>query len=114
MSKFRKHKLDKFELAECLHTALRKCCDSTPASIAWNVIHLLSSETWESYLNTVFMALSEKKSQEEIVSAVKKSSLGWSIIADYPGVALHCSFKLFDDDDWYGYSSFLFEYKMPA
>lgn len=114
MAKVKKEKLDREYLAECLHVALRKACDSTPTSIAWNVIHLLSKETWGEYVELVFSALRGKKSNEDIVNAVKRSSLGWHIMADYSGVALRCAFKLFDDDDWYGYSSLLFDFEMPV
>ena len=102
-----KEKLDKYDLAECLHVALRKGCDSTPTTIAWNVIHLLDGKTWEEYIDLVFSALKGKKTEDDIVKAVKQSSLAWGVTANYPGVALHSSFKLFDDDDWYGYCSIL-------
>ena len=48
-------------LAECLHTALRKLCDSTITSLLWNIIASYRSEAefevWDKYLDNVWNLL---------------------------------------------------------
>jgi len=69
-------------LAELLHTALRKLGDSTPTSLAWNLInsYVTSSDekgyqVWKNYLEFVWEGLpyvSDKTSYEEILKTFQQ------------------------------------------
>lgn len=100
------------DLGECLHTALRKYCDSTPTSIAWNAIYLLKPETWAEYLDIVWKRLENPAIQNEnhVATLLWRASVqDWSIMADNAGVILSCAFRLFKKADWQGYASLLYD-----
>lgn len=89
------------DLGVNLHTALRKCCDSIPTSIAYNLISLDEfTSAWEHYLQLVVA-----KGRPVTVAKLKKSAadLEWG---DARRNALHCAFDLFSDDDWAGFVEF--------
>lgn len=104
--------VDRENLGEALHTALRKYCDSDPTSIAWNVIHLLKPKVWAEYLETVWKRLDGVKFTDEaaITTAVREASIkDWRIVGDYAGVSLQCAFKCFNASDWHAYAAMLYE-----
>jgi hypothetical protein len=94
------------EWGSCLHTALRKCCDSTATTIAYNAICELHIG-WEKYLRHVTVTAPDGS-----LEAIKKASLKWDYL-NAPrqetniAIILHCSFELFSHSDWEGYVSFL-------
>ena len=110
-------------LGECLHTALRKGCDSKATSIAHTMIKLSNGALWNLYLETVkdqIVQIDNIKDLPKILKEVstelfedaylkaqhKDKSLeeNW----DYFWV-LKYSFDLFSDSDWEGYVSYLKE-----
>ena len=94
----------KSEWGMALHTALRKYCDSTPTTIAYNAVKEMQ-ESWRRYLKHI------EKAKPDAAS-IKKASLEWDA-HDVPrhevslAIILHCAFKLFDDNDWEGYVGYL-------
>lgn len=49
--------LTRDDVPECMHTALRKCCDSTPTSLLWNLIYVMDEGMLHKYWDAVFLAL---------------------------------------------------------
>lgn len=89
------------DLGVSLHTALRKCCDSTPTSIAYNLISLDDFDsTWKTYLMGV-LELGRPVTVDKLKAAMK--SLPWG---EAHRNALRCAFDLFSDDDWAGFVAF--------
>jgi cation transport regulator ChaB len=95
-------------LGEYLHSALRKACDSSPTTIAWNIICMEAfNKVWEEYLD-----LAEK----QLVNATPKTA--WKSLkaageqigfGTYAQSALKHTFAMFDDNDWQGMASYLEE-----
>lgn len=109
-------------LAESLHVALRKGCDSSASSAAWNLIYLLKPKQWNGFLKHVedgfatysLTATGEtKKLTERMTTAALSKQLKavvskWKPYGEgHEAVALHCVFDLFSENDWYGFASFL-------
>jgi hypothetical protein len=103
-------KPDQVSIGAALHTALRRVCTSLPASIAWNLITVMPTETWDAYVSEIQQDLKARAavSQDEIMSSVKTSSLKlaarWQ---DGYGVILREVFELFSLQDWDAYVAFL-------
>lgn len=94
------------QLGYCLHSALRKCCDSEPTSILWNIVHFLPEGVWNQYLVFILPHINTVTRPKRWV-ALKKHSLEWEFMGEPPKAAMHCTFKLFTDDDWQGYATFI-------
>lgn len=102
---------------EALHTALRKACDSTPTTIAWNLINTLE-DPWNDYLAVLKDQLLNlyKDKDIELWQALKIASLMWDCYK-YEGntrhiaISLKCAFELFEYEDWEGFASYLIPYK---
>jgi hypothetical protein len=109
-------------LAESLHVALRKGCDSSASSAAWNLIYLLKPKQWNGFLKHVekgFEAfsvtvtgetkkLTERALDEALAKQLKKVVTKWEPYGEgHEAVALHCVFDLFSENDWHGFASFL-------
>lgn len=56
--------VDRESLGEALHTALRKCCDSHPTSLVWNLVYIMDNDVWGEYLEHVFFELEVAKRQK--------------------------------------------------
>lgn len=117
------------DLGMVLHTAARKCMDSTQSVAAWNLISVLPPKVWILYLDTVWEAIKDKP--EEVTKVVKEVSCnfvelsedaklkkGDNVYYDWRdefkksngyayAYALEAVFKLFADDDWEGYCYWL-------
>lgn len=94
--------------AEALHVALRKACDSTPSSIAWNAIYLLEKKAWPNYLDHVKANVVNPKDIDDLESQVKRASIKWRPYGlGHGAVILHCAFEIFSDSDWGGYVSYM-------
>lgn len=96
--------IPKSQFSEALHTALRKCCDSTPTSIAWNAIYLLPKGVWGKYVTHMEGSISGTK---DLAEQVKKASFKFYLYGSHGGNILRCAFEEFSKEDWEGYSSFL-------
>lgn len=113
--------VDRENLPEALHVALRKLCDSTPTIILWNLIHKLDEGTWGLYLDHVWLEL-------QLAMAASKETLLWACLKraslefedtvrrkrldklDFYGLRIMDSvFELFSDGDWQGYAGYLEE-----
>lgn len=104
------------DLGIALHTALRKCCDSSPTSAAWNLINVLE-EPWKDLLKVIregfkgfkFDRKSTKSKNDQLAAHLKlvvtRQWEPWG--KGYVAVALHCVFETFSANDWYGFASFL-------
>lgn len=89
------------DLGMSLHTALRKCSDSTPTSIIYNLISLESfDEAWHNYLELV-LAKGEPVTVDKLKAAASEIKFG-----NAQRNALICTFRLFDDNDWKGFNCF--------
>jgi hypothetical protein len=105
------------DLGVALHTALRKCCDSSPTSTAWNLLYELKGDQWTELLDTIraefkpFKFVKGGKSHDDQLAAqLKKAVLSWEPWGKgHICVALHCVFRCFSDNDWYGFAGFLTE-----
>src|SRR3989337_1359689 len=100
------------DLGNALHTALRKCCDSHPTTIAWNAIEAMPNSSWEIYLEGLLPLLEAAPKPMtapqigEIVSRYSKSDRWpWYKDRNRLMIILYQSFTLFDEDDWIGYIS---------
>lgn len=84
-----------------LHTALRKCCDSEPTSLVYNLISIEAfDEAWLQYLGEV-IALGEPVTVPKLKAAVK--ALEWG---NAERNVLKLSLQAFSDDDWAGFIAF--------
>jgi hypothetical protein len=130
--------VDRECLGEALHTALRKCCDSSPTTLVWNLVHIMNDDIWSRYLDHVSLELEvadrAQAAQDkgnptplECWEALKSASLGFNKALenklfggrghhpdadkiDWPSVHCLClSFEFFDDNDWKGFAAFLKE-----
>lgn len=60
-----------------LHTALRKCCDSTPTSLAWNLINIdEASKAWGEYLDKVWLRIEALEQKPEVFGSLLKAAAG--------------------------------------
>jgi len=101
-------------IGERLHTALRKCCDSDPTSIAYNAIHLMdeNDSAWVNYLQwlkTCNSTLHSFAPKRTVVNKIKEWSLKWKPhwFRNPLGNILSCSFNLFTEEDWKAYCSYI-------
>lgn len=102
-------------IGESFHTALRKCCDSTPTSIAYNAVCLIDNDTnsiWLDYLNYLKKELVGKKVviHKELARMVRNLSgesneMHWHKTSE--GNILYLAFRLFDIGDWMGMTTYL-------
>ena len=101
------------EYGYLMHTALRKCCDSTPTSIAWNAVHLLGP-TWATYCSRCSEA--GAVTGEALLKVFEEHGLNtddrekdpkgeW-----YARSILDMAFEQFDEGDWDGMASYLRSY----
>jgi len=107
--KNKKLKIEKECLGECLHTALRKGCDSSPTTIAWNLINIEAfNSVWHEYLELAWKQLKTCNTQNcwiGLKKAAEQIEYGTC-----PRSALRQTFELFDENDWKGMACFLEEY----
>lgn len=110
--------VDKLELGISLHTALRKCCDSSATTKAYMAICDLPDELWAGYVAKVARGLSAlpvapKRWTSLAVEAVTRVSLRWAgkALADRENdrsmQGLASAFLSFDSSDWLGYCEYL-------
>lgn len=89
------------DLGANLHTALRKCCDSEPTSLAYNLISMEAfTPAWLQYLNLV-IEQGAPYTIPKLQQAAK--DLGWGSAESN---ALRLVFGLLSDDDWAGFIAF--------
>jgi hypothetical protein len=85
--------------------ALRKSCDSPQTSILWNVAQNLRDDTIEWFVNLVYGAVTAQQyaTTEELAEAVKKAVMNdHTYMGNHERASIHCTCKLFNDDDWAG------------
>jgi hypothetical protein len=113
-------RLTRDDLPEALHVALRKCCDSEPTSMLWNLIYIMDSSMWEKYLDHVFMKVKiAEETGTPYWEAIKAASKGFSneiYKTRDPKIEGHCltlmdmCFREFSELDWKGYAEYITEY----
>lgn len=104
------------DISNNLHVALRKYVHSTAASIAWNLFHCLPDETISWFYGLIEPAIKNVAfpNVEALAEVVSRAVLDDSTYVGKPDrAALHATFMLFDEGDWYGYVSLLYE-EMPV
>lgn len=92
----------KNELGAYLHTALRKVCDSTPTSLAYNVISICD-EGWEEFLEVVWRKLNSEDPRfpnRKDASLVMRSSVEEFEWGTAERNTLKLVFDGFSDLDW--------------
>jgi hypothetical protein len=103
------------DLGAVLHTALRKCCDSSPTSAAWNLLYELKEDQWADLLDTIRAEFKSfafvkggKSHNDQLAVRLKQATFQWEPYGKgHICVALHCVFHCFSDNDWYGFAGFL-------
>lgn len=102
--------IPKSDWGEALHTALRKLCDSTATTIAYNAIAVME-ESWHHYVEHVRNTL---RKDDVLHEELRRVSLQWNCHQpSFMGKERHlanilaCSFKLFSIADWQGFAGFL-------
>lgn len=112
--------LERDDIPEALHVALRKLCDSTPTSILWNLIYIMDQGIWGKYLDYVYtkIKIAEGTGQEYWL-ALKEASLGFENemyrrrepkIEGHSLCLMNICFEQFEEFDWKGYAGFIEEY----
>jgi hypothetical protein len=118
-------------ISEAIHTGLRKGCDSTTSSAAWNCIFLMKDENWNKLVECIrqeFESVGElpkpirpKDKEEkfwwdlswawgEVLGPILKRACTkrWQPYRDgHDAMTLFCIFELFPNNDWNGTASFL-------
>lgn len=118
-SKTKHLNISRESLAEALHVALRKCCDSNPTSILWNLIHLMDEGTWEKYLDHAWIAFQiADGTDEQYWQALRRASLAFndqihrqriSKLDHHSITIMDIVFEQFTDRDWQGFAAYLSE-----
>lgn len=98
------------DLGMATHTALRKVCDSSPTSLAWNLINLEGiTPAWKEYLEILWSIIKALKKKPDDYGPILKQaseSLEWG---NHGQACLKLTFRFFDDGDWSGMAAFLGE-----
>lgn len=118
------------ELGAALHTALRKACDSTPTSLAYNLVSLIDDSSrlraaWGLYrarawhhLSGVGVEVVDPVNCLKLAAAdlgfhgpedVWRENRGYIEKAGPALTALLITFEGFDDGDWEGFAAYLIE-----
>ena len=122
-------------IAECMHTALRKGCDSLITSALWHAICVVHDEILCLYWDVVWDAIKDGKEFEsklDLVQAVKsawrrvreacdkredpiarrkevlKVKYDWDVQSEI--MLLYCLGDAMNEDDWMGFCCFLFDW----
>lgn len=112
MSPSEKEPLSWHTYGECLHTALRKGCDSAWTSVAWNVVHDMN-DSWEQFLK--FVAKYEPRNAETLdhaaskwrATALPRTEDGNNVKDHYARQIFSIALDNFDKNDWKGFASYL-------
>jgi len=109
--------IERENVYEAFHTALRKLCDSPVTSAAWNSLHLLAKERrW--LVDFLYGALTSTayESLPDLIGAMKKAVATDETYFGNPERALmHSLFSMFNDGDWGGALGYMVEFaKTPA
>jgi|GEM_PF-6825577 hypothetical protein len=113
------------DLGPCLHTALRKHCDSKATSIAWNLINISEKGGWwTQWLEHLRKALIKDRKNIRVMkdfmltirnASINKSPdvgfdwLNFKGIEKHSSIAMSCALDLFDSDDWYCFTQMAYE-----
>lgn len=95
------------EYGYLMHTALRKCCDSTATSIAWNAVHLSKKGVWSGFADQC--AKAEARTGEDLEKVFREEGLPHVDGEMYVWQILDMAFEQFDDVDWNGMAAYLGE-----
>jgi hypothetical protein len=90
-----------------MHTALRKCCDSTATSIAWNAVHLSTRGVWSGF--AAACAEAGATTGEELLAVFENPGLPKVDGEMYVWQILDMAFEMFDEGDWDGMAAYLGE-----
>jgi len=98
---------------EAVHVALRKLCDSPATSAAWNALHLLKKE--RRWLVDFLYGVATRERYETVEALVEAAKRAVTDDMEYMGNAeralMHCLFRLFSDDDWTGMFGYIVRYR---
>ena len=111
-------KLNQENLGPALHTALRKACDSSPTSAAWNCINAIKATPWKSFLKHVVAGFEDFETPVPSPKPyhinpawgekLREVALGWEPYGQgHEAMTLFCIFECFSKGDWHGFASWL-------
>lgn len=124
-------KVTKQDLGIALHTALRKGCDSSPTSAAWNMINYMDPYMWGLYLELLLEEL--RKIEKPSIGDLRDLTCDlWDPFGEIDKqwrddntllpaevhrnrkdrtliTVMGCIFDSFEENDWFGYACFLKE-----
>lgn len=99
--------IDPIEVPRLVHTALRKCCDSKPTTLAYCLIHALPPEPWIAYCKL----LVEKSGGVAEMTPTQMQNAAREIAQDVPREmpvrVIALVFNTFDAGDFQGAAAFL-------
>lgn len=120
----KQEKLEGNDVCVCIHTALRKACDSKPTSLLYNLIHMMNLDTpmepWRFFGAAVAERLGGKKKPAEIIAALsedffdvwfekfmqQRGEKGFDE-AEQQAQTLSCALQLCDKGDFEGMAAYL-------
>lgn len=99
--------IERDDLGPLIHTALRKCCDSSESSLVYNVIHLCigtENNGWGSYLDLAWAELDN--ANRPLWECAKRAGAALEY-GNAERNALRLSMALMSQSDWEGAVAFL-------
>lgn len=105
-----KHGLERYELGEYIHSALRKICSSPPTTLAWYLISTyiheprVLSHVWGTYLDKIWARLDEYTPDnvaELLIAAAADPE------PTHESMTLSLALRAFSRDDWLNAASML-------
>ena len=104
-------------LSECVHTALRKLCDSKQSSLLWNIIALKCNDfnreregdVWTNYLDNLWKLLKLVDNESFTTSealVLAATELGYG---NYEVNIFSLAVECLSDQDLYGMAGYLYE-----
>lgn len=117
-------KIDTEIFSEAFHTALRKCCDSKPTSLMWQIIHTGDNEAWAAWCDHMKKVLVGKEFSDLAMVAATARKINadmnpWSVARkedrhdthDWIGAlwVIKLAGEIMDEEDWKGACSLLID-----
>ena len=112
--------LTRDDLPEALHVALRKCCDSTPTTMLWNLIYIMDNGMWAAYLDHVYLKIKiAEETGTPYWEALKTASKSFNNeiyqtrdpkIEGHSVTLMDMCFREFSEWDWKGYAEYIDQY----
>ncbi len=111
-----KHGIERYELGEYIHSAMRKICSSPPTTLAWYLISTymheprVLSHVWGTYLDRVWAKFDEY-TPDNVAELLTQAATDPE--PTHESMALSLALRAFSPDDWLSAASML-AYAMRA